>query len=171
MRRAAQAAWSATKSAKRGLSVFLLGGSPGAAEGAAAVLGERYPSLTVAGTYCPPHGFEQDEAELKRIERAVVEANPAIVFVGLGSPKQERLIERLRERLPGAWWLGVGVSFSFLCGQVRRAPRWMQVIGLEWVHRLAQEPRRLARRYLVEGLPFAAWLLGRSALAGLGKRV
>jgi N-acetylglucosaminyldiphosphoundecaprenol N-acetyl-beta-D-mannosaminyltransferase len=76
--------------------------------------------------------------------------------VGLGSPKQERVISGLRACLPAAWWLGVGVSFSFVCNRVRRAPIWMQKLGLEWLHRLWQEPGRLARRYLVNGLPFAA---------------
>jgi N-acetylglucosaminyldiphosphoundecaprenol N-acetyl-beta-D-mannosaminyltransferase len=61
--------------------------------------------------------------------------------------------------LPRAWWIGVGISFSFVTGAVRRAPRWMRACGLEWTHRLAQEPRRLARRYLVDGIPFALWLL------------
>ena len=59
---------------------------------------------------------------------------------------------------PRAWWLGIGISFSFLSGHVKRAPMWMQRAGLEWLHRLCQEPRRLARRYLVQGLPFAASL-------------
>lgn len=145
--------------AERGLSVFLLGGAPGTADAAARLLEARYPGLVVAGTDCPPMGFEHDEGEWARLEHKLVSAAPAIVFVGLGSPKQEQLIDRLKGRLPGTWWLGVGVSFSFLCGDVRRAPRWMQAMGLEWIHRLAQEPRRLARRYLLEGVPFAARLL------------
>ena len=76
-------------------------------------------------------------------------------MVGLGSPKQEKLIHELRATLPAAWMIGVGISFSFIAGDVRRAPRWMQKTGLEWVHRLAQEPRRLAHRYLVDDIPFA----------------
>ena len=83
-----------------------------------------------------------------------------VVYVALGSPKQEKLIAALRHRLPQAWWIGVGISFSFLCGKVRRAPRWLQRVGLEWLHRLAQEPSRLAGRYLRHGLPFALSLFG-----------
>ncbi len=76
------------------------------------------------------------------------------------------LIRELRGRLPLAWWIGVGISFSFVAGHVKRAPRWMQRYGLEWMHRLAQEPRRLARRYLVQGLPFGARVLVSSMVKG-----
>ena len=98
-------------------------------------------------------------AELQAIIQALRAARPAVVFVALGSPKQENLIRKLRRGMPQTWWIGVGVSFSFVCGDVRRAPRWMQRYGVEWVHRLTQEPKRLWKRYLVQGLPFAAALL------------
>jgi N-acetylglucosaminyldiphosphoundecaprenol N-acetyl-beta-D-mannosaminyltransferase len=84
------------------------------------------------------------------------------VYVALGSPKQDRLILALRNEFARTWWIGVGVSLSFMSGEIRRAPAWMQSVGLEWLHRLAQEPRRLAHRYLVEDLPFAARLLAAS---------
>ena len=148
---------------RRGKSLFLLGGDPGTADGAAAVLSERYPGLRIAGTLCPPMGFERDAAEMQAIREALLAAEPDLVYVALGSPKQERLIRDLRPLLPGAWWLGVGISFSFLCGRVQRAPVWLQRVGLEWVHRLVQEPRRLAERYLRHGVPYAAGLLARSA--------
>jgi N-acetylglucosaminyldiphosphoundecaprenol N-acetyl-beta-D-mannosaminyltransferase len=150
------------EAARRGLSVFLLGGMPGTAEAAARVLQARHPGLRVAGTWCPPFGFEKDEAQMQAMHEAIRDSRPDIVFVGLGFPKQERLIERLRPAQPAAWWLGIGISFSFLAGEVSRAPGWMQRTGLEWVHRVAQEPRRLARRYLVDGLPFAVRLFARS---------
>ena len=157
--------------AAHGRSVFLLGGNPGTAEAAAAVLTERYPGLCVAGTLCPPLGFEDSPERMAEIEAALEQAQPDVVFVALGFPKQELLIERLRERWPRTWWLGVGISFSFVAGEVRRAPRWMQVSGLEWAHRLGQEPRRLFRRYLVEGVPFALVLLAGSAGLGLRRAV
>jgi N-acetylglucosaminyldiphosphoundecaprenol N-acetyl-beta-D-mannosaminyltransferase len=118
--------------------------------------------LKIAGTHCPPPGFEDDEREMGALTDKLRAAQPDIVYVGLGSPKQERLIARLRPLLPQSWWLGVGISFSFLCGQVRRAPPWMQKLGLEWLHRWIQEPGRLGRRYFLEGLPFAARLFTRA---------
>ena len=160
--------WSlSAAAASRGKSVFLLGGAPGTARAAANVLTERYPALRVAGTHCPPVGFEHDSQQMAELTEALRQAEPDTVYVALGSPKQERLIAQLRQVLPGAWWMGVGISFSFLCGDVKRAPRWMQRLGLEWVHRLAQEPRRLARRYLVDDLPFAMRLLGGAAVRRL----
>ncbi|MEM9881639.1 MAG: WecB/TagA/CpsF family glycosyltransferase [Planctomycetota bacterium] len=162
--------WSvADAAAGAGRSLFLLGGDPGTAEAAAAVLTQKYPGLRVAGTHCPPVGFEDDPRAMEAMRAAVRDSAADVVYVALGSPKQERLIERLRAEgcLPDAWWMGVGISLSFICGRVRRAPRWMQRMGLEWAHRMAQEPGRLARRYLVDGIPFAAVLLGSSVWSRL----
>ena len=139
-------------------SIYLLGGDEGVAEEAGAVLSERFSGLRVAGSYCPPFGFEKDETELEKIVNQISGAAPRIVFVALGFPKQERLIERIRDVCPNAWWLGVGISFSFVAGEVRRAPVWVQKLGLEWVHRIFQEPRRLFKRYVVHDIPFALWL-------------
>lgn len=150
--------------ASRGRSVYLLGGEPGTAEAAAEVLRKSCDGLKIAGTYCPPIGFENDSREIQQIEQRLCQAQPDLVCVALGSPKQERLICSLRDRLPAAWWIGVGISFSFLCGDVQRAPQWMQSAGLEWMHRLAQEPKRLAGRYLLHGMPFAGRLLAGAAL-------
>jgi N-acetylglucosaminyldiphosphoundecaprenol N-acetyl-beta-D-mannosaminyltransferase len=144
--------------ANAGRSIYLLGGAPGTAEGAAEVLRSRHPNIRIVGTNCPPMGFDQNENEMAKMVAALVKAQPDIVFVALGSPKQEYLIDRIRNSLPRTWWLGVGVSFSFLTGHVQRAPRLLQQTGFEWVHRLAQEPKRLFKRYVVQGLPFAAAL-------------
>jgi len=151
--------------AAKGLSVFFLGGNPGAADGAARELAARYPGLKVAGTYCPPFGFEKDDAELGRIEQALANARPRIVFVGLGFPKQERLIDRVRHAAPTAWFLGIGVSFSFVTGEVRRAPKLAQRMGLEWLHRMIQEPGRLFKRYIIHDLPFAGRLFAHAMWA------
>ncbi len=153
--------------ARQGRRVFFLGGDPGTARAAADKLQAQYPGLEVVGCECPEVGFERDPARMQQLRSALQQARPELVWVALGSPKQERLIEHLRHEFPATWWLGVGISFSFVCGQVQRAPRWMQSLGLEWLHRLVQEPRRLARRYLLEGLPFAVRLFS----SALGARL
>jgi len=157
--------------AKEGRSIFLLGGEPGTADAAARVLTSRSPNLKIAGMLCPPIGFEKNIIEMGKIIETLQAARPDIVYVALGSPKQEQLIDRLRRLLPQTWWLGVGVSFSFLCGDVKRAPLWMRKYGLEWIHRLLQEPGRLTHRYVVVGIPFASVLLLRSAAKGMAVRV
>jgi N-acetylglucosaminyldiphosphoundecaprenol N-acetyl-beta-D-mannosaminyltransferase len=160
--------WSLTAGAARsGRAVFLLGGSPGTAHGAALVLRQRYPALRVAGTHCPSAGFENDPQSISNLAARLSAAAPDIVYVGLGKPKQDLLINQLGARLPQTWFVGVGISFSFVCGAMLRAPAWMQRLGLEWLHRLAQEPRRLAARYLVHGVPMAAGLLSGAAIQRL----
>lgn len=157
--------------ARQGRSIYLIGGDAGTAEAAAQALRRQCPGLRVGGTWYPPMGFERDPAHLPALRQSLRQARPDIVYVALGCPKQERLIEALRTDYPGVWWIGVGISFSLLAGRLRRAPRWTQRAGLEWLWRLGQEPRRLAVRYLWHGLPFAAWLLASSALARLGDGV
>lgn len=149
--------------ALRGRSVFLLGGDPGAAEGARQVLESRFPGLRVGGVLSPERGFEHSPARMAEIEQTLAASKADLVFVALGSPKQEYVAERLRGALPNAWFVGCGITLGFVAGQVRRAPNWMQRIGIEWAHRLAQEPGRLAHRYLVQGIPFAVLLLAGAA--------
>jgi N-acetylglucosaminyldiphosphoundecaprenol N-acetyl-beta-D-mannosaminyltransferase len=153
--------WSICESASaRSQSIFLLGGDGGVAERAAAIFQERYPGLQIAGTACPPMGFLNDEHAIERIHRQLEETAPRIVFVALGFPKQDLLIRRLRESLPHASFVGVGISLSYVTGDVALAPDWICTLGLEWAYRLSQEPTRLIRRYLVDGLPFALHLMG-----------
>ena len=145
---------------RAGAGVFLLGGNPGTAKGAAERLAAGHDGPRIAGTMCPPAGFERDEDAMRAVEAELLRAAPDIVFVGLGFPKQDRLIRHLRQLLPGAWFLSCGVSFSFISGELSRAPAWMQHWGLEWVHRLALEPRRLFWRYVVLDIPFGLRLVG-----------
>ena len=100
--------------------------------------------------------------------RAKLEAAaPDIVFVGLGFPKQEKLITALAPALPRSWFVACGAAIPFAAEALPRAPVWMQHSGLEWAFRLLSEPRRLARRYLIDDLPFAARLLASCALQRL----
>ena len=137
------------------LSVYLLGGRPCAAKKAADNLRARFARLKVAGTDCPPFGFEKDPAESAAVVRRISEAAPDILFVGLGAPNQEFWMERHRDELPVKVMIGVGGSFEMLSGMKARAPQWMQKTGMEWAFRLMiLEPRRLWQRYLLGNLQF-----------------
>ena len=160
----------AESAARSRRSVYLLGGDPGVPEAAAAVLSERFPGLRIAGTDSPPFGFERS-AELAAVKGRIVEAKPDLVLVGLGFPKQEELIRVLRPELPSAWYLGCGAGIPMAAGQFRRAPEVVQRLGAEWLHRLALEPRRLARRYLHDDTPFAMRLLTGALLRRAAEKV
>jgi N-acetylglucosaminyldiphosphoundecaprenol N-acetyl-beta-D-mannosaminyltransferase len=141
------------------VGVFLLGGPEGVAERAGKVLTDQCPGL-VAAHLCPPFGFEDSEAAMAEIDQALASAAPGIVFCAFGFPKQERLMKRF----PGTWFIGSGGTFSMVAGDTPKAPVWMSRSGLEWLHRLRLEPRRLFERYIVRDLPFTLRLLGSSAL-------
>jgi N-acetylglucosaminyldiphosphoundecaprenol N-acetyl-beta-D-mannosaminyltransferase len=157
--------WSlAERATREGRSLYFLGGGGDAAKRAAEVLRRRWPALRIVGTSSPWISSEPTPEEVAPIRAELLAVAPDLVYVALGSPKQERLITNLRDALPGAWMLGVGISLSFIAGDVKRAPRWMQRVGLEWFHRLLQEPRRLGRRYLVQNIPFTFRLLGKALM-------
>ncbi|MFO0725757.1 MAG: WecB/TagA/CpsF family glycosyltransferase [Myxococcota bacterium] len=160
----------AERAAQEGRSLYLLGGDPGAAEGAREVLLRRHPGLKIVGLSSPRVSKPATEAELDAIAEDLRQAQPDIVYVAFGSPKQEYVAQGLRKRFDKTWFIGVGISLSFIAGQVERAPEWMQARGLEWFHRLLQEPRRLAHRYLVEDLPFMARLLASATKERIGRR-
>lgn len=137
-----------------GARIFLLGGEDGAARAAAERLQELYPDLIVAGTYEPKRATVQ-QMDNEEILYRICAARPDLLLVAFGHPKQEEWIDLHRERLPAGVVIGVGCVFDLLARRSRRAPRWMQNAGLEWVYRLIREPRRLTHRYLID----AAWLL------------
>ena len=151
-------------------SLFLLGGNPGIADHAAAEFQRRHPALRVVGTHCPPLGFESQPQELEAVQSALTAARPDVVYVGLGFPKQDWLIEVLRPVFASTWFISCGISLSFIAGEVRRAPRWAQVAGLEWVFRIREEPRRLFGRYIRDDLPFAARLFASAAASRVARR-
>lgn len=156
--------WSLAKEmGARGGTVMLLGGEPGVAQAAGQRLSAEVPGLGEVPFHFPPHGFEHDDRARAAIHDAIAAVEPEVVLVGLGFPRQELLILDLLESFPRTWFVGCGGSFAMVAGIVDRAPLWAQRVGLEWVHRLASEPRRLAKRYLVHDLPFAAQMFVRAA--------
>ncbi len=144
---------------RKGYKIFFMGGRPGAADAAKAKLLETLKDIKIVGTYAPPFGFERDAAELQKIADMVKAAKPDILFVGLGAPKQELWIKRYHEELGVPVSMGVGVTFEFIAGIVKRAPVWMQKVGLEWFWRLCMEPGRLWKRYLIDDTQFFGIIL------------
>lgn len=125
---------------------FFLGGAQGVTEKLVERLLAKFPQLLVAGSYAPPFG-EITAQETDEMVKQINTAAPDIVWVGLGSPKQERWMAEFRPRLQASLLVGVGAAFDFLSGAKPQAPAWMQSAGLEWLFRLGNEPRRLWRRY------------------------
>jgi N-acetylglucosaminyldiphosphoundecaprenol N-acetyl-beta-D-mannosaminyltransferase len=119
---------------------------------------QRHPRLKIAFAEAPPFR-ELTPEEDRRTTQAIADSGARILFVGLGSPKQDRWMHAHKDRVP-AVMLGVGAAFDFLAGAKPQAPRWMQASGLEWAFRLASEPRRLWRRYLTQNPKFVALALG-----------
>jgi N-acetylglucosaminyldiphosphoundecaprenol N-acetyl-beta-D-mannosaminyltransferase len=140
----------------RGLTVGLMGAGPGVAARAAEKLITANPGLQIRHTISPPMGFTVGSPDDAEIVRAIAADPPSILFVALGAPKQELWMQAHREELASTVLVGVGAGLDILAGRFRAAPRWMTTIGLEWLFRLAQEPRRLARRYLVDD-PWILW--------------
>lgn len=136
--------------AKKGYRMFFLGAAEGVAAKAAENLAARYLGLRVVGTYSPPFGFEKNEAEMEKIKKLIKEAAPHILVVGLGCPKQELFIFHHKDELGVPLSLGLGASLDFEAGNIKRAPKWMADHGLEWLYRITQDPKRLAKRYLVD---------------------
>jgi len=132
---------------------FFYGGAQGVAERVAQSLHERH-GIEIAGTYCPPFRPLTD-AEEAEVQSLVAAAAPDILWVGLSTPKQEQWMYRNREKIQVPVMLGVGAAFDMSSGRVKRAPQWMGKSGLEWLYRLALEPKRLWRRYLINGPKFA----------------
>jgi N-acetylglucosaminyldiphosphoundecaprenol N-acetyl-beta-D-mannosaminyltransferase len=147
-----------------GRSVFVLGGADGVPKKAAEVLRRQSPNLRIAGTNSPPPGFDGTDEGTRRTVAVVTATAPDLVLVGLGFPRQEKLIEHLRQDRPGAWYLACGGGIAMAAGITPRASPLVQRLGLEWMHRLFLEPRRLVGRYLRDDLPFAIGLLTRTAM-------
>ena len=133
---------------------FLYGGAEGVAPELKRRLEQRFPGIKIAGTYTPPFRPLNSEEEADLI-RQVTAAKPDILWVGLSTPKQEKFMAQYFQKLDTTLMFGVGAAFDFHTGRIRQAPRWIQRSGLEWLFRIACEPRRLWRRYLRNNPRFA----------------
>ncbi len=154
------------EAALRGLRVLLLGGAPGVAQRAERACLAAHPGLKIVGALTPSVDFDPRGLEAQELVAQVVRRCPDLVLVGLGFPKQELLIEHMKKAWPRGCYIGCGITLAFLSGDVLRAPVWVQRAGIEWLYRLRREPRRLARRYLWEDLPYACGVIIRATFAG-----
>lgn len=157
----------ASLASKRGYSIFFLGASPKIAEKAADVLCAQYPRLKIAGFY--QGRFERDGWGVSKADElgaltAIQRCRPDILFVALGCPKQEFWIYRHLQDIESPVCVGIGGVLDVLSGKLKRAPVWMQSVGLEWSYRLIQEPKRLWRRYILQDCPTAMRLAGSALL-------
>ena len=144
------------RSARKKITHFLYGGKAGVAEGLKINLERRYPDIQIVGTFTPPFRRLQPD-EQADLEYLLARLKPDIIWVGLSTPKQERFMSEFVTRLSSGVMIGVGAAFDFHCGGLKDAPDWVKKAGLQWLHRLSQEPSRLWRRYLVNN----SWFLWR----------
>ena len=147
----------AARAAEKGHSIYFLGAAPGVAERAANILKARHPALKIAGIASPSRA--EVDGQDPAIIAACKAANPDILFVAFGNPKQEKWIYNHAEELAIPVMMGVGGTFDFIASVTKRAPIWMQEAGLEWLYRLAHEPRRLWKRYVVDSWGFGYFFL------------
>lgn len=136
------------------LKVFLLGAAPGVAAKAADNMKSTWPNVQTVGVYSPPMGFEKDADECNLILGRITLSRPDVVVVGLGAPKQELWVHQHADQIPAKVALCVGATIDFLAGEKQRAPVWMQKSGIEWLHRMCSEPRRLVKRYAKDAWVF-----------------
>jgi exopolysaccharide biosynthesis WecB/TagA/CpsF family protein len=140
--------------------IFLAGAMEGVAHEAGQQINKRVGREIIVATASPPFGFEKDEQESEKLVQRINDSGATVLALGVGAPKQEKWIYRYAARLPGiSFFMAVGATIDFEAGNVSRAPAWINHIGLEWLYRLALEPRRLTRRYLVDDIPFFWHLL------------
>ena len=152
----------AAAAARESLRLYFLGGTEESTLKAMEVLQRLNPSLQIAGHACPMVALTPTSDDLKSEEeicRQIREARTDILLVGFGNPKQELFVHRNAANLPGMAAIGLGGTFNFLSGRVRRAPKWIQRIGMEWLYRIIQEPRRLFLRYFIDAFFLAGYAL------------
>jgi len=137
------------------VKIFLLGAAEGVASKAQEIINEKVGREIIINVYSPPFGFEKDEAECSKIVDLINESEATVLAIGVGAPKQEKWLCKYKDELTNIKiFLAIGATIDFEAGAKKRSPKWMSNLGIEWLHRLASEPQRLAKRYLIEDLPF-----------------
>ena len=155
--------------ARPGSRHFFLGGTEALLKALVDRLRERFPTLEISGTYAPPFG-EWSPEENARIIKKIAASGARTIWIGLGCPKQERWIAEHKAELPDGVYFAIGAAFAFHAGMVSQAPAWMQKRGLEWLYRLAVEPRRLWKRYVVYNTLFLWYLLLENLSGGASRK-
>ena len=153
------AIFDAAQASKTPIKVFLLGAMPGVADRAKDNILKRWPAVNVVGTLSPDFGFDKKTDESQAICDVVNNTGAELLVLGLGAPKQELWITQYAPRISVKVALCVGAPIDFLAGEKARAPMWMRKVGLEWLHRMFSEPKRLAKRYLVDAVVFPKLIL------------
>jgi N-acetylglucosaminyldiphosphoundecaprenol N-acetyl-beta-D-mannosaminyltransferase len=150
--------------ARKKYTVYVLGGGEGVAEAASRVWMKRYPGLNVVGTYAPPYGFEKNPSMVRDVNERIQRAQPDVLLVALGCPKQEIWMMQNRQAWEHTLAFGIGAAVDFAAGTAKRCPGWVSSLGCEWLFRLFQEPKRLAHRYLVRdrAIVAVAWRMWRA---------
>ena len=144
---------------EKGYSYFFVGATEDIVEKIISKLYSIYPEIKIAGYHCPPFGPSIDSNTNREIYQKINSSRPDVVWVGLGCPKQEKWIIENKEKLSTAFIMGIGAVFEFYAGTLQRAPKILQKVGLEWLFRLIMEPKRLWKRYLIEGPKFFYYIV------------
>lgn len=141
------------------MKIFLLGGRPGVPEKAQENINQKVDRKLVIGAHSPSFGFEKNEEECQKIIQMINNSDATVLAVGVGAPKQEKWIYQYKDRLKNIKvFLAIGATIDFEAGYIQRSPVWMSNLGIEWIYRLASDPKRLWKRYLIEDIPFI-WLI------------
>jgi N-acetylglucosaminyldiphosphoundecaprenol N-acetyl-beta-D-mannosaminyltransferase len=152
------------------IKIFLLGASPGIAMTAQQKINQQIGRKIVVGSFSPSFGFEMNEEECLEIVDMINNSGATVLVIGVGAPKQEKWIYKYRQQLPGIKiFMALGATIDFEAGKLKRAPKWVSQIGMEWLFRLLCEPRRLWKRYLIEDIPFLFLILQQKLNLYIGK--
>jgi N-acetylglucosaminyldiphosphoundecaprenol N-acetyl-beta-D-mannosaminyltransferase len=138
--------------AQKGYLIFLLGSAEGVAAKAAENLKKNNPGLRVAGVYSPPYGFEKDKNEIDKINKMLFNSKADMLFVGMGVPKQDIFIYENMNKYQIPMSFSIGATIDFEAGIQKRAPKWVNHIGMEWLYRLAHDPKRMFKRYIIDDM-------------------